>query len=70
MEVRQVSVTMPHRLMPVPMRMGLSGRIVRTVLMSMVFIMTVPMVVFQGLMKMFVLVVFGQVEPHPVHHQQ
>jgi hypothetical protein len=70
MEVRHVSVSMPHRLVPVPMRMGLSGRIGRTVLVSMVFIVTVPMVVFQGFMKMFVLVVLGQVEPNPDHHQQ
>ena len=70
MEVRQVRVTMPHRLVPVPMRMGLSGRIGRTVLMSMVFIMTVPMVVFQGFMKMFVLMVLGQVETHSNQHQQ
>ncbi len=70
MEVRHVRVTMPHRLVTVPMRMRLSGRIGRTVLVSMVFIVTMAMVVFQGLMKMFVLVVLRQVEPHPDHHQQ
>ena len=70
MEVRHVSVTMPHRLVTVPMRMGLAGRIGRTVLVSMVFIVTVAMVMFQGLMKMFVLVVLGKVEAHPDHHQQ
>jgi len=70
MEVWHVSVTMPHWLVTVPMRMGLSGRIGRTVLVAMVFIVTVPMVVFQGLMEMFVLVVLGQMEPHSNHHQQ
>ena len=50
--------------------MGLSGRIGRTVLVSMVFIVAVAMVVFEGLMKMFVLVMLGQVEPDSDHHQQ
>jgi hypothetical protein len=70
MDVRHVSVTMSRRLVTVPMRMGLAGWIGRTVLVSMVFIVTVAMVVFQGLMKMFVLVVLSQVEPHADHHQQ
>ena len=70
MKVRQVSVTVPHRLVTVPMRMGLSRRTGRTVLVSVVFIVTVAMVVFQGLVKVFVLVVLGQVEPNSDHHQE
>jgi hypothetical protein len=70
MEVRHVRVTVPHRLVTVPMRMRLAGRISGTMLVSMVFIVTVAMVVFQGLVEMFMLVVLGQVEPHPNHHQQ
>jgi hypothetical protein len=70
MEVWHMSVTMPHRLVTVPMRMGFSGRICRTVLVAMVFIVTVAMFVFQSLMKVFMLMVLGQVEPHSDHHQQ
>jgi hypothetical protein len=70
MDVRHVSVTMPHGLVTVTMRMGLSGRIGGAMHVSMVFIVTVAMVVFQGLMEMLMLVVLGQVEPHPNHHQQ
>jgi hypothetical protein len=59
MKVRQVNVTMYHRLMPVPMRMRLSGWIGWQVLVLMVSIMAMEMVVFQGFMRMFVLVVLG-----------
>jgi hypothetical protein len=70
MEVRHVSVTMPHWLVTVGMRMRLSGWIGGTMLVSMVFIVTVAMVVFQGLMEMLMLVMLSQVEPHPNQHQQ
>jgi hypothetical protein len=70
MEVRHVGVTVHHWLVPVPMRMRLSGRVGWAVLVSMMFIVTVAMVVFHALMKVFVLMMLGQVEPHSDHHQQ
>jgi hypothetical protein len=70
MKIRHVNVTMHHWLVPVPMRMRFSGWIVRTVLVVMVFIVTMAMIVFQGFVKMAVLVVFRQMQPHAKNHQQ
>ena len=50
MKVRHMSVTMDHRLVPVPMSMRFSGWIGRQVLMLMVFIVTMRMLMFQGFM--------------------
>ena len=50
MKVRHMSMTMDHRLVPVPMSVRLSKWISQQVLMLMVFIVTMRMFVFEGFM--------------------
>ena len=61
--VRHMRMPVPHPRMPVGMGVWLAGWIAGHVLVLMMRIMDVRMTVLHGLVLMFVLVVFGQVEP-------
>ncbi len=58
MEVRIVRMLVPKRLMPMPMRMRLRHRPV--VRMSMVLVMDVPVFVLDRIVRMLMIVAFGQ----------
>ena len=53
----------------VAMRMRLAGRILATVLVTMVVVVTMPVLVLHGPVLMFVIVPFGQVQPESRAHQ-
>jgi hypothetical protein len=53
---------------PVPVCMWLARRIGRGMLMMVVGIVTVPMLMLERLVEMFVIVPFGQVQPQPYAH--
>ena len=60
---------MNHPLVPVPMSMRFARWIGLQVFVLMMPVVTMRMLVFQGFMKMFVLVVLGQMHPHPEYHK-
>lgn len=68
--VRHVWVPMTQSLVPVPMGMRFTWRIVRPVLMLMVLVVNVPMRVLQWLVLMLVVMVLGEMEPDAEPHQQ
>ena len=59
----------PDWLVPVPMRMRLAQWIVRPVLMMMVVVVTMPVLVFHGLVNVRMLMPFGQMQPETESHQ-
>ena len=59
-------VTQAH--MSMPMGVGLAGRILRAVLMSMVRVMNMAVGMFQGHMLMLVFVHFGEMQPDAYRH--
>src|SRR5437764_14198732 len=68
-DVRVVRVAVPQRLVAVRVAVRLAGRVVGAVFVPVVFVVDVPVVVFQRLVLVFVLVPLGQVQPHPETHQ-
>jgi len=50
--------------------MRLAGRIVRPMRVLVMFVVRMKMVVFHGLVTMFVFMVLGQVQPDPRAHQR
>ena len=68
MHVRHMGVRMPEWPVFVKMCVRLARRIVNAVLMTMVFVMNMRMSVCQCLMRMFVFVAFGQMQPHADRH--
>jgi hypothetical protein len=56
--------------MAVGMGMRLPGRIGWPVIMLMVFVVTMQMVVLQGLVDVIVFVMFGQMQPDARNHEQ
>ena len=61
MQIRVVRVPVCDANMPMPMCVRFARRIGRGVIVLMVLVMTVPMLVFQGFVQMFVLVPLSQV---------
>lgn len=68
--VRHMGMTVLHPRVPVRVGVGLARWVVGQVLMLMVGIVHVRVAVLQGLVLMFVLVVFGQMQPDANPHQQ
>ena len=69
MNVGKVRVRVRHRLVNVRMRMRLARVNAFGVIMLMMFVMDVPMRVFQQSVMMRVRVALGQVEPHAARHE-
>ena len=69
-DVRVVRVGVSHRRVVVRMAVGFAGRIVRTVLVLVVFVVNVTVVVGHRLMVVFVFVPLGQVQPDPHAHER
>jgi hypothetical protein len=67
-EVRIVRMSVPEPLMPVPMRMRLRHRSVMGVLVM--FVVDVPVLVFDRLVRVFVTVPFGQMKPKAKRHKR
>src|SRR5689334_3224688 len=70
MNVEIVRMRVPHRLVAMPMRMRFTGRIVRPMLM--VIVVTMPVLVFHGLVAVLMITPFGQMQKaeghqHPGH---
>ena len=63
-EVRVMSVGVFHLLMLMGMRMRLFRRIIRAVSMLMMLVVKMEVVVFHKLMRMFVGMLFRDVQPH------
>jgi hypothetical protein len=68
MQIRQVNVTMHQAPMAVGMGMQFSWRIGWSVLMLMVFVVTMQMLMLQGLVDVIVFVMFGQMQPDARNH--
>ena len=68
-DVGVMDVSVLQNVMPVRMAVRFSGRIIRSVPVPVVFVMRVQVVVRQRLMDVFVLVPFGQMEPHAQAHK-
>ena len=62
-----VRVLVPHRFMPVPVRVGFCHRAIVAVLV--VLVMGMGMIVLERFMVMFVVVPFGQMQIQPEPHQ-
>lgn len=69
MQVGKVRVPVDQRRMGVYMRMRFARRIVRRMRMLMVFVMHMAMAVRDGIVRVFVLVPFGQMQPDADGHQ-
>ena len=69
MNVGEVWVCVRHWLVDVRMRMRLARVNAFCVLMLMMFVVSVPMRVFQGRVLMRVRVALGQVQPHAARHE-
>ena len=68
MQVRIVWVCMTYGVMPMPMRMRLADRIVRAVLVLMMFVMDMSVLVIQRLVLVFMCVRFGQMQVKSQRH--
>ena len=68
--VRHVGMAVPQALVTVNVRVRFTWRIAGRMLVLMMLVMNVGMGVLQRLMLMFVLVRFGEVQPHASRHQQ
>lgn len=55
-------MAVPHCFVPVPMNVGLTGWIVRTMFVLVVFVVHVFMFVFHFVVFMFMIVNFGEVQ--------
>ncbi len=69
-QIRVMRVCVVQRLMGMRMRMRLACRISWRVDVTMMLIVPVRMLVLDGLMTVLVLVMLGQVQPHPCTHQK
>lgn len=67
--VREMGVSVEHRLVAMKMRMPRSRRHFGCVGMEVVHVVDMLVIVFDRFMEMFVLVVFGQVKPDTEKHQ-
>ena len=67
MKVRTMRMLVSHRLMPVPMRMWLGDRPI--VIMLMMVVVTVGMVMFQQVVRVLMVMPFGQMQPKADRHQ-
>ena len=63
MQIGIMRVAMDQRRVAVPVRVWLAQRISRSVLMLMMNVMAVPMLVFQSIVDMLMLMLFDQVQP-------
>jgi hypothetical protein len=70
MHVGNVGVLVLKALVPMRMRMRFARRSVRRVLMLVMLVMDVGMLVLRRHVYVLMLVVLGQVQPHPDCHQQ
>ena len=68
MHVRQVWVPMSHWLVLVRMRMRLGGRVRSYMGVSVMDVMHMRMCMNESLVKMLMLVMFGQVQPYADGH--
>ena len=68
-DVRVVRVRVAHRSMFVRMAVRFAGRVVRAVVVLVVFVVDVGVVVGHRLMVVFVVVPLGQVQPDPDTHE-
>ena len=69
MHVRHVRMPMSHWLVLVRMRMRLAGRVRTFMGVSVMDVMHMRMRVNESLVKMLMLVMFGQVQPYADRHQ-
>ena len=69
MQVGIMRVTVYERFVPVPMAMGLAGRILRPVRMLMVLVMRVTMLMRHRFVSMLMLVAFREMQPQTDSHQ-
>jgi hypothetical protein len=69
MEVRVMGMAVDEPRVRVPTRVRLAGGILAAMLVPMMVVVAVPVFVFEGLMRMFVIVPFGQVQPESRPHQ-
>ena len=68
-QIGKVPVAVNHRLMPVPMRVRLTGLVCFRMRVMVVLIMGVPVLMEHFAMRMLMVMVFGQVKPHAESHQ-
>ena len=68
--IRVVRVSMRDRLVPMHVRVRLGAVPGKVVRMQMMRIVCVRVLVRHGMMRMFVLVPLGQVQPNPRRHQR
>jgi len=69
MRIREMVMPVSGWLVPVSVSVSCAGRDGRVMLVAVVFVMDVLMLVFQRVMKMFMLVPFAQVQPDADGHQ-
>ena len=69
MQIRVVRVFVRHRVVPMPMTMRLASRIIWAMCMLVVGIMSVPMLVLDRIVLVFMLMRFGQVQINADRHQ-
>ena len=69
-QVGIMRVPVHHRRVAVPMRMRLSGRIARLVIVLVVLVMDMTVLMFERLVRMVVIVSFDEVEIEADPHQQ
>jgi len=69
MQIRVVRVFVRHRVMSMPMTMRLASRIIWVMCMLVVGIMSVPMLVLDRIVLVFMLMRFGQVQIEADRHQ-
>lgn len=63
MQVRVVRVPMHQADVPVPMSVRLTERVSRTMIVPVMLVVTMPVLMLHRLVKVFVLVSLGQVQP-------
>ena len=69
MQIGVMRVPVDEASMPVPMRMRLTLRIVRAMVVLMMLVVTMPMFMLHRCMKVFMLVPLGQMQPAPKSHE-
>ena len=69
MQIGKMGVPMRERLMSVPMAVRLACRIVRPVFVLMMLVMRMPVFMLQRLVRMVMVVAFGQMYPQSGRHE-
>ena len=69
MQVRVMRMPVDEANMPMPMRMRLTRWIVRAMIVLMMLVVTMPMLMLHGFVKVLMLVPFGQMQPEPDAHE-